>query len=118
MTASASRARRLRATISTDDLEFFGVQEQDVFDTLALLNGGQTVGYSHRGEGRLPIPLRSSNATRRDRVLDERFLTTPIPANVLPGARGVVELGDVIRIEPRKRLLPRSSATTAATPRW
>ncbi|MGB8813148.1 MAG: efflux RND transporter permease subunit, partial [Paracoccaceae bacterium] len=43
--------RRLRATISTDDLEFFGVQEQDVFDTLALLNGGQTVGYSHRGQG-------------------------------------------------------------------
>jgi multidrug efflux pump subunit AcrB len=93
-----TQARRLRAVISTDDLEFFGVQEQDVFDTLALLNGGQTVGYSHRGEGRLPIPL-VVERDKGDRVLDERFLTTPIPANALPGARGVVELGDVIRIE-------------------
>lgn len=33
---------------------------------------------------------------KSNRVLDERFLSTPIPANVLPGARGVVELGDVI----------------------
>ncbi len=92
-----TQPRRLRATISTDDLDFFGVQEQDVFDTLALLNGGQTVGYSHRGEGRLPIPL-VVERDKADRVLDERFLTTPIPANALPGARGVVELGDVIRV--------------------
>jgi len=91
------RARRMRATISTDDLDFYGVQEQDVFDTLALLNGGQTVGYSHRGDGRLPIPL-VVQRDKADRVMDERFLTTPIPANALPGARGVVELGDVVRI--------------------
>ncbi|THD84981.1 efflux RND transporter permease subunit [Aliigemmobacter aestuarii] len=89
--------RRLRATISTDDLEFFGVQEQDVFDTLALLNGGQVVGYSHRGEGRQAIPI-EIRRDRADRILDERFLSTPLPANVLPGARGVVELGDVIRV--------------------
>jgi multidrug efflux pump subunit AcrB len=100
-----TQARRLRAVISTDDLEFFGVQEQDVFDTLALLNGGQTVGYSHRGEGRLPIPL-VVERDKGDRVLDERFLTTPIPANALPGARGVVELGDVIRIEDEAASFP------------
>jgi multidrug efflux pump subunit AcrB len=100
-----TQARRLRATISTDDLEFFSVQEQDVFDTLALLNGGQTVGYSHRGEGRLPIPL-VVERDKSDRVMDERFLTTPIPANALPGARGVVELGDVIRIEEEAASFP------------
>jgi multidrug efflux pump subunit AcrB len=99
------QARRLRATISTDDLEFFGVQEQDVFDTLALLNGGQTVGYSHRGDGRYPIPL-ILQRDRGDRVLDERFLTTPIPANTLPGARGVVELGDVVQITEEQASFP------------
>ncbi|HCY99717.1 MAG: multidrug transporter AcrB [Rhodobacterales bacterium RIFCSPHIGHO2_02_FULL_62_130] len=99
------QARRLRATISTDDLEFFGVQEQDVFDTMALLNSGQTVGYSHRGEGRYPIPLMIQRA-KGDRVLDERFLTTPIPANTLPGARGVVELGDVVRISEEAASFP------------
>ncbi len=92
-----TQARRLRATISTDDLEFFGVQEEDVFGTIAALNGGTVVGYSHRGDGRYPIPL-IVQRPKGDRVMDERFLTTPIPANTLPGARGVVELGDVVKV--------------------
>ncbi|OJY31863.1 MAG: multidrug transporter AcrB [Rhodobacterales bacterium 65-51] len=98
-------ARRLRATISTDDLEFFSVQESDVFDTLALLNAGQTVGYSHRGEGRQALPIVIAR-DKSDRMLDERFLSTPIPANTLPGARGVVELGDVVRIREEQASFP------------
>jgi multidrug efflux pump subunit AcrB len=90
-------ARRLRATVSTDDAEFFKVEERDVFDTIAILNGGTTVGYSHRGEGRQPIPIRVERPAGA-RTMDEAFLTTPIPANVLPGARGVVELGDVLHV--------------------
>ncbi len=99
------RARRLRATISTDDLEFFQVREQDVFDTMAILNGATTVGYSHRGEGRHPIPI-VVQRPKGKRVMDETFLTTPIPANVLPGARGVVELGDVVRIDEELASFP------------
>ena len=38
-------ARKLRATISTDDAEFFRVEEGDVFDTIAILSGGRTIGY-------------------------------------------------------------------------
>ena len=91
------QARRLRLVLSTDQLEFFGVQEQDVFDTIAILNGGQTLGYSHRGGGRHPIPLQLS-LPKGAKVLDESLLTTPIPANTLPGARGVVELGDVVTV--------------------
>ncbi|WP_417241730.1 efflux RND transporter permease subunit [Celeribacter sp.] len=89
--------RRLRATVNTDNLEFFQVEEQDVFDTMAILNGGTTVGYSHRGSGRHPIPI-TVERSKGVRVMDEAFLSTPIPANVLPGARGVVELGDVIDV--------------------
>ncbi|AZL60232.1 efflux RND transporter permease subunit [Tabrizicola piscis] len=100
-----TQPRRLRATISSDDLDLFRVQEQDVFDTLALLNGGQTVGYSHREDGRQPIPLIVAR-DKSDRVLDERFLTTPIPANALPGARGVVELGDVVQITEEPASFP------------
>ena len=99
------QARRLRATINTDDLEFFQVQESDVFDTLGILNGGSTVGYSHRGDGRHPIPIQVER-NKGDRVFDERFLSTPIPANVLPGARGVVELGDVIDVREERTSFP------------
>ncbi|MCE8546693.1 efflux RND transporter permease subunit [Ruegeria pomeroyi] len=100
-----TQARRLRATVSTDQLEFFGVQEHDVFSTLAILNAGQTVGYSHRGEGRRPIPIEVARDSA-DRVVDERFLSTPVPANVLPGARGVVELGDVVELREERASYP------------
>jgi multidrug efflux pump subunit AcrB len=98
-------ARRLRATVSTDDVEFFRVQESDVLDTIAILNGGATVGYSHRGGGRQPVPIRVERP-KGERTLDERFLTTPIPANVLPGDRGVVELGDVVRVTEERASFP------------
>ncbi len=97
--------RRLRATISTDDLEFFHVEESDVLDTIGLLNGGALVGYSHRGEGRPPIPIRIERP-KSQRVMGEAFLTTPIPANVLPGDRGVVELGDVVEVVEEHASLP------------
>lgn len=103
--SSGTQARRLRATVSNDNLDFFAVQEADVFDTLALLNGGQTVGYSNRGAGRLPIPLQIARP-KSDPIMDERFLTTPIPANALPGAKGVVELGDVVTVAPEPASYP------------
>jgi len=98
-------AVRQRVTISTDNLDFFKVQESDVFDSLAILSGGKTVGYSHRGEGRQPIPIRIERP-RNERLLDERFLSTPIPANLLPGARGVVELGDVVSVASETASFP------------
>jgi len=100
-----TQPRRLRATISTDNLDFFQVQESDVFDTLGILNGGATVGYSHRGEGRQPIPIRIERP-KGEKVVDETFLSTPIPANVLPGARGVVELGDVVEVTEERASYP------------
>ncbi|WP_127903157.1 efflux RND transporter permease subunit [Solirhodobacter olei] len=99
------QAPRLRATLSTDKMEFYGVQEADVFNTLQILNGQTVVGYSNRGAGRDPIPIMVAR-DKADRVMDERFLTTPIPANVLPGAKGVVELGDVLNLKTEKASYP------------
>ncbi len=98
-------ARRKRLTISTDDADFFKVEEGDVFDTIAILSNGKTIGYSHRGGERPPIPIRIERP-KSQTVLDEAFLTTPIPANVIPGANGVVELGDVVRITEERASLP------------
>ncbi len=92
-----TQAQRMRMTVDTDKAEFFHVEESDVFNTISILNGGQTVGYSHRGNGRTPIPIRVQRA-KGDQTLGEAFLTTPIPANVLPGGNGVVELGDVVKV--------------------
>lgn len=98
-------APRKRLVISTDDAEFYRVEEGDVFDTIAILANGKTIGYSHRGEGRPPIPIRLERA-KSEKVIDERFLSTPMPANVLPGDKGVVELGDVVRVIDEMTTLP------------
>ncbi|MBK5934374.1 multidrug efflux pump subunit AcrB [Rhodovulum imhoffii] len=97
--------RRLRAEIAPSDLAFFSVQEADALDTLRLLNGETVVGYSHRGDGRAPIPIVVAR-DRADRVVDERALSTPVPANALPGGRGVVELGDVVRLSEERASHP------------
>ncbi len=91
------QAPRKRVVIDQDSLEFFGVQQGDVFDTLQRLYGDPGVGYSHRGEGRQPLPIRMALA-RDQRRVDEAMLTTPVPANALPGNRTIVELGDVVQI--------------------
>ncbi len=48
---------RLRLSIDQDRLEFFGVEQRDVYDTIQALFGGVPVGYSHRGEDRNPIEI-------------------------------------------------------------
>jgi hypothetical protein len=45
-------------TINTDDLEFFQVQERDVFDTLAILNGGRRSAIRIAAAAAHPIPIR------------------------------------------------------------
>ena len=49
---------RVRVRLEQDNVEFNGVEQRDVYDTLRTLQGGTTVGYSHRGGGRQPIPIR------------------------------------------------------------
>lgn len=92
-----NRPQRVRLAIDQDNLEYYKVEQSDVYDTLDYLYGGTTVGYSHRGGGRQPIPIRVA-LSKSNGVVDQRALTTPVPANALPGARDVVELGDVVRV--------------------
>jgi multidrug efflux pump subunit AcrB len=96
---------RVRASMLPSDLDFYRVEEADVLRTLQLLNGSVTVGYSHRGEGRHPIPIVMAR-DKSDRVLDATALSTPVPANALPGGRGVVELGDVVEITEERASFP------------
>jgi multidrug efflux pump subunit AcrB len=88
---------RLRISNDQDRLEFFGVEQRDVYDTIAALFGGTAVGYSHRGEGRNPIEI-VVRLPKRDLSWSELLASTPVPANSVPGNKTVVELGDVVRV--------------------
>ncbi|MGO9389639.1 efflux RND transporter permease subunit [Rhodoblastus sp.] len=99
------QAPRKRIEIDQDSLDFFGVQQSDVFDTLRRLYGQDVVGYSHRGGGRQPLPIRLALA-KNQRLLNEPILTTPVPANSLPGNRTIVELGDVVHVSDELSSFP------------
>jgi multidrug efflux pump subunit AcrB len=90
------RRPRLRLSIDQDRLEFFGVEQRDVYDTIQALFGGISIGYSHRGEDRNPIEI-AVRLPKRDLVWDEALASTPVPANTLPGSKTVVELGQVVK---------------------
>ncbi|WP_349371877.1 efflux RND transporter permease subunit [Salinarimonas sp.] len=98
-------AERVRLALVDDALEFHGVEQRDVFDTIGALYGRQLVGYSHRGEGRAPIPITLARP-KAERQMGEASLTTPIPTNLLPGDRGVVELGDVVEVVSERASFP------------
>ena len=93
---SAQKRPRLRLSIDQDRLEFFGVEQRDVYDTIQTLFGGVI--------GRLLAPRRGPQSDRdrgpaaeaRPR-LDEALASTPVPANTLPGSKTVVELGEVVK---------------------
>ncbi len=99
------QAPRLRFKIDQDNLEFHKVQEQDVYDTIAAYLGGTPVGYSHKGGGRYPVEI-AVQLPKKDLALNEQTLSTPVPANALPGSRDIVELGDVVHVAREKASYP------------
>jgi len=91
------RPERRRIVIDQDSLEYHGVEQADVYEAIRALYGESTVGYSHRGGERQPIPI-TVGLGKGSRVLDERAVATPVPANAIPGTRGIVELGDIVHV--------------------
>ncbi len=96
---------RLRLAIDQDQLEHFGVEQRDVYDTVRALLSGVPVGYSHRGAGRNPVEI-AVRLPKRDLTWHERLASTPVPANAMPGHRGIVELGDVVTVSEETGSLP------------
>jgi len=88
---------RLRIAIDQDRLEFFRVEQSDVYDTIQMLFGGVPVGYSARGADRLPIDI-TVGLPKRELSWSQALAATPVPANALPGNRSVVELGEVVQV--------------------
>ena len=100
-----TRPDRVRLSLDQDNLEYHRVEERDVYKTIHDYFGGMVVGYSHRGGGRQPIPIVLAPG-KPGEVVDERALALPVPANVLPGGRDVVELGDVVHVTREQASYP------------
>jgi len=100
-----TEAPRMRVAIDQDKLEFHKVEERDVYDTIQAYMAGIPVGYSHRGGGRHPVEI-AVQLPKSGLALNAATLTTPVPANALPGERSIVELGDVVSVKPERSSFP------------
>ena len=92
-----TQGSRLRFSIDQQALEYQGVEERTVYDTLAALIGGVKVGYSQR-EGQKPIDITVA-LPKRDLALSEKILSTPLPAGGTVRQGAIVELGDVVTVK-------------------
>ena len=117
MIPSARSGRGCAFSIDQDRLEFFGVEQRDVYDTIQTLFGGVPVGYSHRGEDRNPIEI-AVKLPKRDLAWTEALASTPVPANTLPGSKTRCRTRTGRQGRDRRRLARSSSAATAASPIW
>jgi len=88
---------RLRFAIDQERLEYYGVEEQAVYDTIAAIIGGVQIGFSQRGHGTKPIDI-SIRLPKRALSMGERILSTPVPAGGTARQGANVELGDVVTV--------------------
>ncbi len=91
------REERLRYSIDQEALEFHGVEEQVVYDTIAAIVGGVKIGFSQRGGGAKPIDITVA-LPRSAMAENERILATPLPAGGTIRQGANVELGDVVKV--------------------
>ncbi|MFO1126176.1 MAG: hypothetical protein U1E25_13545 [Methylocystis sp.] len=105
------RAERLRFEIDQEALEYHGVEERAVYDTIAALVGGVKIGFSRkRAAGQAGLYRRCLGMAMTP---SERILSTPLPA----GGRRVKARMWNSATSSRRRVNSaptRSSVTTAA----
>jgi multidrug efflux pump subunit AcrB len=94
---------RLRLTPDREQIEFFGVSESDMLDSVTVAMGGQVVGYSHRGEGRNPIEI-AVRLPQSVRAWNQNLASMPVAATQ-DGAR-LVELGELVEAETEQGSYP------------
>ncbi|WP_395647608.1 efflux RND transporter permease subunit [Terricaulis sp.] len=94
---------RLRLTPDRAQLEYFGLSERNVLDSVAATLSGQVVGYSHRGEGRNPIEI-AVRLPQSARTWSENLASMPVAMSA-DGGR-LVQLGEVVSAQAEQGSYP------------
>ncbi len=85
---------RLRLTPDRSQMDFFGVAEADVMQSIAVTLNGQAIGYSHRGEGRNPIGI-AVRLPQSARTWSKGLAAMPV-AEAADGSR-LIEMGELVQ---------------------
>ena len=83
---------KLRLDLQRDRIDYYGLSEREVADSLAMLMGSQTVGYAPRGNGRSPLPITIA-LEQKDRSWTQALSSTPVART--PNGQ-LIDLGAVV----------------------
>jgi multidrug efflux pump subunit AcrB len=86
---------QLRLVPDRAKLDYYGLSERQVFDSIAAVFGNQTVGYAPRGDGRDPLPIEVS-LDQAQRNWSAELAATPIATTQGPNGPVLVPLGEVV----------------------
>jgi multidrug efflux pump subunit AcrB len=87
---------RLQILEDRDQIEFFGLSDREIFDSIGAIMNGEVVGYSHRGEDRTPLEI-SVRLPQSDRTWSRRLATTPVAVAQTRDGPKLIELGEVVQ---------------------
>jgi multidrug efflux pump subunit AcrB len=85
----------LRLVPDRAKLDYYGLSEGEMYDSIAMLMGSKTVGYAPRGNGRTPLPI-TIELPQSARRWDASLASTPVAVARGAGAGRLVELGEVV----------------------
>jgi multidrug efflux pump subunit AcrB len=83
---------KLRLDVQRDRLDYYGLSQRQVADSIGMLMGSQTVGYAPRGDGRSPLPITIA-LEQKDRSWTQALSSTPVAQT--PGGQ-LIDLGAVV----------------------
>lgn len=86
---------RLRLVPDRVKLDYYGLSEGEMYDSISMLLGSKTVGYAPRGSSRTPLPI-TIELPQSERRWDEAIASTPVAVARGAGAGRLVELGEVV----------------------
>jgi len=86
---------RLRLIPHRDKLDYYGLSERQMYDSIGMLMGSTLVGYAPRGDGRTPLPI-TVELPQSARRWNAALASTPVAVARGAGAGRMVELGEVV----------------------
>ena len=83
---------RLRLMPERDRIDYYGLSERQIADSIGALMGNQTVGYAPRGDGRLPLPI-TIGLDQANRSWSQTLASTPV---AIAPSGSTIDLGSVV----------------------
>jgi multidrug efflux pump subunit AcrB len=86
---------RLRLAANRDRLDYFGLSERELQDSIGVLMGNRTLGYAPRGDGRTPLPITIA-LPQSARSWSQTLAGTPVAVSRADGSPKLIELGELV----------------------